>query len=230
MNSAKIIKSDSTAYRRHIFPPLRVVGVTTLTDADNESAPNFEQGFQQGLEEGHKEGLEQGLQQGLVTGHQEGHSSGLMQGVAEGQVKGAQLFKEAVAHLAVVQQKVDQLAKNKLVEQQELVADLVGQVSRQVIRAELTLSPKQVLNLVEEAIQVFADDIEKVRVFLNVDDKKRLADLGILELNGWLLEADEKLAVGDSYIHSSDKEIAVDTEERFQQCMESVNQSITETS
>ena len=129
-----------------------------------------------------------------------------------------------------MQRKVDELAKHKLVVQQELIADLVGQVSRQVIRAELTLSPKQVLNLVEEAIQVFADDIEKVRIFLNVDDKKRLKDLGISDLNGWTLEADEKLAVGDSYINSSDKEISVDTEERFQQCMESVNQSMTEAS
>jgi len=127
-----------------------------------------------------------------------------------------------------VQEKVDELAKHKLVVQQELIADLVGQVSRQVIRVELTLNPKQVLNLVEEAIQVFADDIEKVRIFLNVDDKKRLKDLGILDLNGWTLEVDEKLAIGDSYIKSSDKEISIDTEERFQQCMESMHQAITE--
>ena len=86
------------------------------------------------------------------------------------------------------------------------------------------------LNLVEEAIQVFADDIEKVRIFLNVDDKKRLKDLGILDLNGWALDVDDKLAVGDSYIKSSDKEISVATEERFQQCMESMNQSMTEAS
>jgi len=229
MNSAQIIKSNKTSYRRHVFPPFRVAGGSNLGVID-EVSPNFEQGFQQGLEEGHKEGAERGLQQGLVDGHQEGYNAGLMKGIAEGQIKGAQLFKDAIAQLSTVQRKVDELAKHKLVVQQELIADLVGQVSRQVIRAELTLSPKQVLNLVEEAIQVFADDIEKVRIFLNVDDKKRLKDLGISDLNGWTLEADEKLAVGDSYINSSDKEISVDTEERFQQCMESVNQSMTEAS
>lgn len=227
MNSAQIIKANKISYRRHVFPPFRVGGGAPLGAVD-EISPNFEQGFQQGLEEGHKEGVERGLQQGLVDGRQEGYNTGLMQGIAEGQIKGAQLFKDAITQLSTVQKKVDELAKHKLVVQQELIADLVGQVSRQVIRAELTLNPKQVLNLVEEAIQVFADDIEKVRIFLNVDDKKRLKDLGISDLNGWALEVDDKLAVGDSYIKSSDKEISVDTEERFQQCMESMNQSMTE--
>ncbi|NQZ50873.1 MAG: flagellar assembly protein FliH [Moritella sp.] len=227
MNSAQIIKSNKISYRRHVFPPYR--GGAPLGAVD-EISPNFEQEFQQGLEEGHKEGVERGLQQGLVDGRQEGYNTGLMQGITEGQITGAQLFKDAITQLSTVQKKVDELAKHKLVVQQELIADLVGQVSRQVIRAELTLNPKQVLNLVEEAIQVFADDIEKVRIFLNVDDKKRLKDLGILDLNGWALEVDDKLAVGDSYIKSSDKEIAVATEERFQQCMESMNQSMTEAS
>lgn len=226
MKSPNIIKSDMTNYRRHIFPPLRVESECGQGLAD-DGAPNFEQGFQQGLETGHAEGLQLGHQQGLASGQQEGYNTGLTQGIAEGQVKGAQLFKDAVAQVSVIQQKVDELSRHKLVSQQALISDLVAQVARQVIRAELTLNPKQVLTLVEEAMQIFADDVEKVRIYLNSNDKQRLEELGISELNGWSLESDDELACGDCYIRSSEKEISVDTEERFEQCMESVRQSMS---
>lgn len=226
MKSANIIRSDMTNYRRHVFPPLRVESDSGLNLAD-DGAPNFEQGFQQGLETGHAEGNELGYQQGLATGQHEGHNIGLTKGIAEGQVQGAQLFKDAVAQLSTLQQKVDELSRHKLVAQQTLISELVAQVSRQVIRAELTLNPKQVLTLVEEAMQAFADDVDKVRIFLNSEDKQRLESLGVNELNGWLLETDEQLACGDCYIRSTEKEISVDTEERFQQCMEGVRQSMS---
>lgn len=226
MKSSNIIRSDMTNYRRHVFPPLRVESEFDQNSAD-DGIPNFEQGFQEGLEAGHTEGHERGHQQGLANGQREGHNTGLSQGIAEGQIQGAQLFKDAVVQLAAVQHKVDELSRHKLVAQQVLVSDLVAQVSRQVIRAELTLNPKQVLTLVEEAMQVFADDVDKVKIYLNVEDKQRLESLGINNLNGWLLETDEQLACGDCYIRSTEKEILVNTEERFQQCMEGVHQSMS---
>ena len=220
-----ITRANAEQYRRHKFPPYRAEGEQEQ-DVFVDKEPRFEDGFQQGLELGHKEGLEQGHSQGVALGKTDGHRQGMAAGFDDGQQQGNELFTQALELLASAQQKVEQLSRHKLLAQQAIIADLVGQVSKRVIRAELTLNPTQVLTLVEEALLSLTDEVDKVRIFLNPDDKQRLADLGLDTVNGWKLEVDNDLAIGDCSIRSSQMEISVDTAERFNECMESVKQSI----
>ncbi|WP_281560367.1 FliH/SctL family protein [Thalassomonas sp. RHCl1] len=225
MNTSRIVKSAGSGYRPHKFPPFRSESEELATLGDDEQ-PSFEQGFQEGLELGHKEGHQQGFPQGIEQGKKEGHQQGLASGLAEGQKKGQAIFHSATGLLATIQDKVEQLSHHKLQAQQTLIGDLVTQVARSVIRAELTLNPKQILTLAEEAMASLSDDVDKIRIFLNSEDLQRLSALGLTELNGWPLEADDQLDIGDCLIRSAQMEIAVNTEERFAECMENVNKSI----
>ena len=225
MNTVKILKASGSGYRPHRFPPFRSESekLPALTDSEQ---PSFEQGFQEGLELGHQEGHQQGFTQGVNDGKLEGQKQGMAAGLAEGQKKGQAIFHAATELLSTIQDKVEQLSHHKLQAQQALIGDLVTQVARSVIRAELTLNPKQILTLAEEAMASLADDVDKVRIFLNSEDLQRLSALGLTELNGWPLEADDQLEIGDCLIRSAQMEIAVNTEERFAECMENVNKSI----
>ena len=225
MQSAKVIKSTESLYRVHKFPPFRNENDDLPTLSDSEQ-PSFEQGFQQGLELGHQEGKEQGYPQGLAEGKEQGHQQGLISGINEGKQQGLATYVEATQVLASIQDKVEQLSHHKLQAQQQIIGDLVTQVARSVIRAELTLNPKQVLALAEEAMSSLADDIDKVRIFLNEEDLQRLKAQGITELNSWPLTADDQLDIGDCTIRSAQMEISVNTEERFNECMENVHESI----
>ncbi|WP_440875236.1 FliH/SctL family protein [Thalassotalea sp. PLHSN55] len=219
------VNQTTTQWRRHRFPPFREYNEFALEDSiDSQAEHNakFEDGFQQGVELGHQEGLKQGYQQGLAQGEEDGRQ----QGFSQGKVQGQQLFNNSLALLAKSQEKVEQLSHHKLVEQQKLIADIVAQVAQRVVRAELTLNPRQVLSLVEEAMQSLTDEVDKVRIFLNHEDKKRLNELGIETLQGWPLEEDSELAVGDCFIRSKQMEIAVDTQDRFAECMANVEQSL----
>lgn len=214
--------------RRHRFPPYRSPEEVAESSSDDNAA-KFEDGFQQGLELGHKEGVSQGYQQGFSQGNTEGHQQGQQEGFTTGQSEGQQLFADSLAVLAKSQQQVEKLSRHKLIEQQSLITDIVSQVAMRVIRAELTLNPKQVLTLVEEAMLSLSDEVDKVRIFLNPEDKKRLHELGIDTLNNWPLEEEVTLAIGDCFIRSNQMEIAVDTQERFGECMTSVQQSLAST-
>ncbi len=220
-----LLNQGSGQLRRHRFPPYRAQSEQDdyqQNDSQIDLEAKFEDGFQQGIELGHKEGLSQGYQQGLNQGQIEGHQ----QGLAQGKIAGQQLFDNSLALLATSQEKVEQLSHHKLLEQQKLISDIVSQVARRVVRAELTLNPTQVLALVEEAMKSLTDEVDKVRIFLNQEDKKRLSELGIDTLHGWPIEDDPELAVGDCFIRSKQMEIAVDTEERFGECMANVEQTL----
>lgn len=235
MRYSKVFHPNAGQYRRHLFPPLRM-GVERdemeLFDeeVEQQDQPTFEQGFNEGLERGHSEGLIQGQEQGFAQGLKDGYQAGLKQGIEEGQKEGRDIYEIALGGLEKMQKSMSELSRHKLVEQQELIAELVGQVARRVVRAELTLNPQQVVTLVEEALTGLADDVEKVRIYINPEDKKRLEALGTTHLRDWPFEADASIAVGDCRISAAQMEIAVESEERVVQCMDNVKQSLEQVS
>lgn len=188
--------------------------------------PEFDQGYQQGLERGYQDGRQQGFEQGLEGGRAQGLEQGRQQGLQQGRQEARFLCEQALAPLENVQRQLEALARSRLAEQKDLLAELVGQVARRVIHAELTLNPQQVLGLVEEALRGLAGETEQLRIFLNPDDCQRLAGFDITSCRDWPLEPDPALASGDCRLETSQAVVESLVNERLRDCVGAVRSSL----
>jgi flagellar assembly protein FliH len=207
---------------RYRFPTLEQLaqGVAKAQVAE------FDQGYQEGLDRGYQDGQQQGLEQGLERGLQQGLEQGRQQGLQQGRQESRFLCEQALAPLENVHRQLENLARSRLSEQKDLLAELVGQVARRVVRAELTLSPQQVLGLVEEALRGLAGETEQLHIYLNPDDCQRLAALGIDHCQSWPLEADAALASGDCRLETRQAVIESLVGERLKECVSSVRSAL----
>lgn len=208
---------------RHRFPPL----LPPEQSGGPRAAPvdfgqEFNRGFHEGLERGHQEGLQQGLAQGM----QQGREQGLELGLSEGERQGRALFEQTLAPLDALARRLEALEVKRLREHKVLIAELVSQVARRVIHAELTLHPQQVLSLADEALRGLKDDTDQLRLFLSPDDCQRLQGLGIEECKGWPLEADPALKTGDCRVETGKAVIESLIEERLETCVGGVRSNL----
>jgi flagellar assembly protein FliH len=213
--------------RAYRFPSLsRLQGGHNALTEQREHQQGFDQGFQQGLQDGHAEGLHQGLALGQQQGFDQGHAQGLAAGQQEGQRQGRQQFEAALLPIAALREQLAGLARQQLQEQQSLLVELVELVARRVIHAELTLQPQQLLHLVSEALSGLQGESVGVQIFLHPEDRQRLAALGYTECEGWPLEADPALAIGDCRVESPHSVAEALTEQRLSERMAVVRESI----
>ncbi|BEE19455.1 MULTISPECIES: lateral flagellar assembly protein FliH [Aeromonas] len=221
-------KLQPGATRLYRFPALGQSG----EEAQNQQE-QFEYGYQQGLEQGHDEGYQTGYQQGLTSGLQEGESRGLQQGqtrgFAQGLAEGRAEFEKAMAPFAKLQEQWSALTQEKMQQQKALIAQLVEQVARRVIMAEFTLNPQQVLHQVEQALATLPADPEELVIYLNEGDRERLLEQGVTRCEGWPLQVDPALAVGDARIETRAAVVEVSTSTRLTACIEQVNSSLSVT-
>ena len=219
-------------YRRYRFPSL--YGEEGAQESPSEELQ--EQQYQHSLEQGFQEGLAQGREAGYQAGLEQGRQQGLAEGVAQGRVQGQAQLRELQSTLAdelrhwqvSAEQQWQQLSLSALNQQQQHICQLVEQVARRVIRSELTINPEQVLAIVEEALQGIDSRVSELQLFINPDDKQRLADIGIKECRGWALHSDAKLAPGDCRIETETLTLEALTEERLQKGINKVSQSLSE--
>lgn len=224
--------AGATNYRRYRFPSL--YGEEGATESPNEELQ--EQQYQQSLEQGFQEGQEQGREAGFQAGLEQGRQQGIAEGLEQGRVQGQNQLQELQGTLAdelrqwqvSAEQQWQQLSLSALNQQQQYICQLVEQVARRVIRSELTINPEQVLAIVEEALQGIDTRVSELQLFINPDDKQRLADIGITECRGWALHADAKLSPGDCRIETETLTLEALTEERLQKGIAKVSQSLSE--
>lgn len=211
-------------FRPHRFPPLsHFAQAREASPVNAESAQAaLAEGFQQGLDRGYREGHESGVERGVA----EGHLQGLREGREEGEAKAREkLLSQWQAYAAPVDSALAALNKAHDDYQKALrseVVDLVGKVARQVIRAELTLQPAQLLALVEESLKTMPPAIGDVEVFLNPEDLERIRDLDPVRARTWKLMADSRLDAGECRVHSGGQEVDAGCRHRLQACMEQV--------
>ncbi|MGL4205335.1 MAG: FliH/SctL family protein [Aeromonadaceae bacterium] len=207
------------AVRHYHFPPLQRLqaGQEALQDLQQ-----FEQGFEQGVGEGFAVGQEQGIEQGKRLGFEQGLQQGMQQGLADGERQGRALFEKALSPFERLREELESLSRQRLGEQHALLVELVTQVARRVIHAELTLNPQQILQLVQDALSTLPEGEEGVRLFINPDDRQRLQALGYSSCGGWPLEADAALGVGDCRIESRQSVVESQTESRLVECLTQV--------
>lgn len=190
------------------------------------AAQEFQQGYQDGLAQGSRDGYQQGYQQGVQSGEEQGRRDGIEQGRQQQQAQIDAQCERALAPLAIVEQKLEALAHARLLQQRDLIAELVAQVARRVIHAELTLNPRYIIGLVEESLRSLRGETEQLHIFLNPDDVQRLAELGVRNFQGWPLEADAELSLGDCRLETVQAELEVFVEERLQDCLSAVHTAL----
>ncbi|TDW60217.1 FliH/SctL family protein [Oceanimonas baumannii] len=217
------------AYRRYRFPSLYGEPQQPEVTPEEEQAE-----YRQSLEQGYRDGLEQGQAAGLEQGRSEGLKLGMEQGIEQGREQSLVQLRELQQSLAdelrqwqsSADQQWQQLSLSALHRQREQLCELVEQVARRVIRAELTLNPGQVLAIVEEALAGIDARTQELQLFVNPDDRARLKEIGITECQGWALHEDAALAPGDCRIETETLTLEALTEERLQKGMARVVHSL----
>lgn len=239
MSSVKVLNLNPGEYRKHRFPPVadtvsdiiagagsELDGIDSIHDAQIELQQRLEDGFRQGVEQGHEEGLREGRQQGIQQGITEGQKEGFQKGFISGEKSGKASFIEAARPVHELYEKIASWYEQREKEQRQLICDLVQKVSQQVIRAELTLMPQQILALVDETLDSLPGKTEKVVVHLNPQDLERLRNINASIPDAWKLVPDNQLAVGGCQLITDHAEADVSCDARLNSCMDNVRKHL----
>ncbi|PKF51217.1 flagellar assembly protein FliH [Enterovibrio nigricans] len=231
------MKVPPSGYRVHRFPPLAKPLVSVSSDMGNDHGwqdaqvdiqQQLEAGFQQGLEQGHQEGFRQGVEQGTQQGFKEGQNEGFQKGLVAGENVGKQRFFEAVMPVNALFQRLTEWQNEREQQQRHMICELVQKVAQQVIRAELTLMPQQILTLVDETLESLPGKSEKVTVQLNPQDLERITNINRELPANWKLVPNSELPVGGVHLVTEDAEADVSCDSRLQACMDNVKQHLLE--
>ncbi|GAB6390380.1 flagellar assembly protein FliH [Stutzerimonas marianensis] len=223
--SIKIIKGGGRAWRPFRFPP-RVRSAAEMADSMAGDPAALQRAVADGFQEGIDKGYEQGLEQGREAGHREGFERGLEDGKAigreEGRALGRQAFDQAARPLDQVVEQVERFRRDFEQARREQLLELVQKVSKQVIRCELTLHPTQLLTLAEEALAAMPGDQEDVRILLNPEECTRIKELAPERAAAWRLIPDEKLALGECRVVTTQAEADIGCQQRLDSCMDTL--------
>ncbi|MPV70237.1 FliH/SctL family protein [Burkholderia sp. BE17] len=209
-------------YRRHAFPPLaRVRAASEQRDAC--AAPDevglFATQLHAPLAE---ELLDEARQAGYDAGHADGFAAGERAG-ADGARRDVRAGLDALAApidaLAAGFQRAQQAYRAKV---RDEVAALVGNVARQVVRAELEARPERILAFVDEAVDTLAKTPESVSVRLNPVDYARIAEVAPERARGWRLVPDDRLEPGECRVQADDVEMDAGCGQRLAACIERI--------
>lgn len=237
----KLMKIPPAGYRVHRFPPLAKPVVsgddpfgveldaslglqTNNLQADIQQ--QLEAGFQQGLEQGHQEGFRQGVEQGKQQGLLEGQKEGFQKGYVSGEQSGRQAFADAARPVNELFQALSRWQAEREQQQRHMICELVQKVAQQVIRAELTLMPQQILTLVDETLETLPGKSEKVTVHLNPQDLERISQINADLPASWKLVGNPELPTGGCHLVTEDAEADASCDSRLQACMDNVKQHL----
>ncbi|AXN31153.1 flagellar assembly protein FliH [Vibrio coralliilyticus] len=233
---SNLLQVPASGYRIHRFPPLAQPMASddefTIDDSWQESQidlqQKLEEGFQTGLEQGHEEGLRQGLSQGKQQGLLEGQKEGFQKGFVSGEQSGKQTFLEATKPVNELYQTLSRWQSEREQQQRHIICELVQKVAQQVIRAELTLMPQQILALVDETLEAMPGKTEKVTVHLNPQDLDRITQINAELPKEWKLVANPELPTGGCHLVTDDAEADASCDSRLQACMDNVKEHLLE--
>ncbi|WP_165312873.1 flagellar assembly protein FliH [Vibrio ziniensis] len=236
MKKEKIMRLPADSYRIHRFPPLAqplIVNDEFALDEDRLGSQadvqrQLETGFQQGLQQGFDEGLRQGIEQGKQQGIVEGQKEGFQKGFLSGEQSGKQRFTDAIKPVNEIFQSLSQWQMEQEQQQRHIICELVQKVAQQVIRAELTLMPQQILALVNETLNAMPGKAESVVVHLNPQDLERITQINSDLPDNWKLVADKDLPVGGCHLVTDEAEADASCDSRLQSCMDNVKQHMLE--
>ncbi|MCA0936710.1 flagellar assembly protein H [Vibrio alginolyticus] len=231
---SNLLNGSSSGYRVHRFPPLaqpvrkesEIHTDESWQDAQADLQQQLEAGFQQGIDQGHQEGFRQGLEQGKQQGLAEGQKEGFQKGFASGEQSGQQSFIQAAQPVHQLYQALSNWQDEREQQQRHIICELVQKVAQQVIRAELTLRPQQILSLVDEILEAMPGKSEKITVHLNPQDLERITQVNSDFPDEWKLVANPELSVGGCHVVTEEAEADASCDSRLEVCMDNVKQHL----
>ncbi|WXL25737.1 flagellar assembly protein FliH [Ectopseudomonas mendocina] len=225
--AVKVIRGDTRQWRPFRFPP-RSSQISAQWGGDPaELQQAITNGFQEGLDKGYQEGLQQGEESGRQVGLNQGREEGLRIGREEGRREGRREFEQAAQPLDLISQQMQQYLADMEHKRREELLELVKKVSQQVIRCELTLHPTQLLTLVEEALASMPGDGDDVQVLLNPEEYARIKSIAPERAENWKLVADERLALGECRVITTQAEADVGCQQRLDACIDTLAEHLS---
>lgn len=229
--------SPPRGVHRYHFPTLSAQGrqpEEQQYDSPQQVAAKYqalmEEGREAGFAEGLRHGLEQGQQQGQLLGQERGFKIGLQEGRETGT---QQAHAECKPRLDEAMQQANQLyhaleaaLQETLTRQQESLCQLVSQVCRQVLRAELTLKPTQILPLIEESLALLPKPQEAVSIRLDPATLALLKEFAAESVARWELQPDPRLSPGSFHIQTGLAEAESLLDERVELCVDQLRRQL----
>ncbi|NCT97784.1 MAG: flagellar assembly protein H [Comamonadaceae bacterium] len=212
----------NSPYRSHRFPPLAERGLAealSLQGSAEALQAALADGHARGLARGHEEGFDKGLAEGRAVGEAQGRERGEALGRAEGEAQLLARWQRVAAPMQAATEALRQVQADYQAALRREMVELVERVARQVIRAELTLNPTQILKLVEETLQSMPPAVSTVEVFLNSEDLRAIQAIEGADTRGWNLIADPALEAGECRVQVAGFEADAGCRQRLQACM-----------
>ncbi|SER07652.1 flagellar assembly protein FliH [Amphritea atlantica] len=135
-----------------------------------------EDAYQEGLQQGREEGVQQGLEEGRAAGHQEG--------LAASQAE----IDTQLQLLRALQQQLDKPLQQVNAQMEQLVVELITELSEAVIGAQIEQDGEAVIKAVEDAIAQLPQTGAEIKIILNPGDVPVLEPLLALNENWTLVE------------------------------------------
>lgn len=199
-------------------------GPPPLTAADLEEIRRsaYEEGLNEGRAAGHAEGLEAGHAEGLEAGKAEGLEAGLQQGLEQGQAQ----ISEHVAHLTALIDKLATPLQQLDNEVESQVVNLVGSLTRELIRVEVQTNPQVILNTIREVIGALPIAGRHTTLSLHPDDlalvKEAYGEDNLADRQ-WTLQAEPALNRGDLQVQSGDSSVDYFIDDRIRHLLQQFN-------
>ncbi|MCX2861707.1 flagellar assembly protein FliH [Paucibacter sp. PLA-PC-4] len=212
--------------RPHRFPPL--AQLHARREVEQSSPAQLQAALAEGFQEGLSKGYEEGYASGLQAGSEEAQTQGREQGLTLGRREMTERFEHLAAPVDALFSELKALQLELQAAARKEVVELVEKVARQVIRAELTLQPSQLLALVDETLASMPIARDGVEVFLNPEDLRRISELAPERAQAWSLLPDPKLESGECRLHAGGREADAGCRQRLAACMEQVKAQMIE--
>ncbi len=185
---------------------------------DRSAAELLDAGYQEGLKKGHAEGFAEGRK----SGSEQGQTEGLAQGTQQGLQRGQQQISAKLAQLDQVLTSLTHALNDQDYKLEQALLNLVKSISTAVIRRDLQIDSRHILQVVREALAALPPSKDNVRIHCNPADQAVLDEAQQRAGDRWRVIAAEDVARGGCRIETDQSlaDFTIDT--RFASMLEQV--------
>ena len=164
------------------------------------------------------------IQRANAEAREKGYAAGYAEGLAAGRAAGETEYAEACAQLAEIAASLTGAADTLGERLAERMLALSLSIAKQVVRAELSLSPEAILPAVREAVPLSLEATRDARLRVNPADAEAIdSAIGeMLAAQNWKLVPDAGITAGGCVIESASGEADARMETRWQQVLGSL--------
>ncbi|MEZ8128678.1 flagellar assembly protein FliH [Enterovibrio norvegicus] len=178
----------------------------------------YEEGMEEGRDAGFTEGRDAGFEEGKTAGFDAGKEEGFQEGLTEGQ----QLIENRCQYLdAIIEKLAFPLTQvDHHVHQQ--VMDMVIQLTKAVIQAEVLTNPQVILNTLREAVAALPMAGRQIAIYLHPEDMDVVTEAHSAESlqdRQWKLFSEPSLNRGDIQVACGDSVVDYRMDDRIKQLL-----------